>query len=229
MEQETIWIIAIVALAVGVLIGFLMGKSGSSETQRKTLEEELNGSRAEMDRYKKEVTTHFEQTASLVNELTEQYRKVHQHLATGAQNLCPDQAAGRSLQSSLQPKLENSVSESTSEKSTHSDKITSETRPTEDVKTEPKELNEKPSNADTEESKKDSEKESVTEDNQGDREADIEPPKDWAPKKPDDPGTLSDSYGLSKKAEDIPNPPHPDPGLNEDEPEKNDPDKKAKQ
>ncbi|KGK43112.1 hypothetical protein LH51_02075 [Nitrincola sp. A-D6] len=113
MEQETLWIVAVVALVVGVLIGYLLGKSGSNKVKSKRLEEELHGSRAEMDRYKEEVTSHFEQTAALVNELTDQYRKVHQHLATGAQNLCPDQQAGRSLQSSLQPKLEANTSDDT--------------------------------------------------------------------------------------------------------------------
>lgn len=174
MEQETIWIIAVVALAVGVLIGYLMGKSGGNETRRRILEDELKGSRAEMDRYKQEVTSHFEQTANLVNELTEQYRKVHQHLATGAQNLCPDQTPGRALQSSLQPKLE-----ATPNTVTQPVKAKEEAEPT------------------------------------------PEAPKDWAPKKPDDEGTLSDRYGLKKSTDsDLNKPPQPDPGLNDDETEK---------
>lgn len=195
MDQQTIWIIAIVALAVGVLIGFLMGKSGSSDSQRKVLEEELNGSRAEMDRYKEEVTTHFEHTAALVNELTEQYRKVHQHLATGAQNLCPDQKPGRSLQSSLQPKLENSPTEAESPAAKEKTTDDNTTQETQTAKTNTSSTQEEP-------------------------EKDIEAPKDWAPKQPNDEGTLSDSYGLKKKVEDAPNPPQPDPGLNEEEPEK---------
>lgn len=223
MEQETIWIIAIVALAVGLLIGFLMGKSGSSETQRKTLEEELNGSRAEMDRYKQEVTTHFEQTASLVNELTEQYRKVHQHLATGAQNLCPDQAAGRSLQSSLQPKLEKSASEAE-----HSD-ISKIEQPSSDDSSSTAVSTEKSNTVNTADAQ-DAEtvETTIEETKKEDQEITPEPPKDWAPKSPDDEGTLSDRYGLKKKVEDAPNPPQPDPGLNEDEPEKNTTDKKEK-
>lgn len=185
MEQETIWIVAVVALAVGVLIGYLLGKSGGNEVKRKHLEEELNSSKAEMDRYKQEVTSHFEQTAALVNELTDQYRKVHQHLATGAQSLCPDQQAGRSLQSSLQPKLE---------ASTHD----------EDEKSMPQEA--------------------ATQSTQTSPEA----PKDWAPKKPNDEGTLSDGYGLKKGEEVKPaTPPNPDPGLNDDETTPAKPDQKS--
>ncbi len=219
MEQETVWIIAIVALAVGVLIGFLMGKSGSSEAQRKTLEAELNGSRAEMDRYKKEVTSHFEQTATLVNELTEQYRKVHQHLATGAQALCPDQAAGRSLQSSLQPKLEKVTSEESPD-STPGD--LSQENQSESQKHETAESGQ-PVEKTNEVKPPEPEPEP-----EPDPELNIEPPKDWAPKKPDDEGTLSDRYGLKKNAEEAPKPPQPDPGLHEEENDKNETEKKAK-
>lgn len=186
MEQETVWIIAVVALAVGVLIGFLMGRSGSGEPYRKTLEAELRGSRAEMDRYKKEVTQHFEQTASLVNELTDQYRKVHQHLATGAQSLCPDQTAGRSLQSSLQPKLDKGIGGAMlAQEATGSTLPMTETNQSAKPSAEP-----------------------------------LEPPKDWAPKKPDDEGTLSDRYGLKKKPETSITPPLPDPGLHEEDNDK---------
>lgn len=200
MDQQTIWIIAIVALAVGVLIGYLMGKSGGSDAQRKVLEEELKGSRAEMDRYKEEVTTHFEHTAALVNDLTDQYRKVHQHLATGAQNLCPDQQPGRSLQSSLQPKLESKTDDLVADAPD-----TDETAVTEPTQQETQETQETaPEAAKTPE----------------DTDSNYEAPKDWAPKKPDDEGTLSDSYGLKKSGEEAPTPPQPDPGLHEEASEK---------
>lgn len=184
MEQETIWIVAVVALAVGVLIGYLLGKSGGNEINRKRLEEELNGSRVEMDRYKDEVTTHFEKTAALVNELTDQYRKVHQHLATGAQNLCPDQQAGRSLQSSLQPKLEATHYEGRLDSATQAEAVT-----------QPSEIPDTATDTSAPEA-----------------------PRDWAPKKPNDKGTLSDGYGLKKGDEDTPKaPPYPDPDVNDDE------------
>jgi len=189
VEQETIWIVAVVALAVGVLIGYLLGKSGGTEIKRKRLEEELNGSRAEMDRYKQEVTSHFEQTAALVNELTDQYRKVHQHLATGAQNLCPDQQPGRSLQSSLQPKLEATRADDALDSSTQ------------------KAADQQPPESNAKEA-----------DKQTSADAEPEAPRDWAPKKPNDQGTLSDGYGLKKEQEETPKtPPYPDPGLNDDE------------
>lgn len=209
MEQETIWIIAIVALLLGALIGFLMGRTGSGQSQRKKIEEELQCSKAEMDTYKNEVTSHFEQTAALVNELTEQYRKVHQHLATGAQSLCADQQAGESLQLSLQPKLEGSTQE----------ELTPEADS--DLHNQDHQAESSETSIENEQSLASNQEQQPDASSADDIKNDVEAPKDWAPKSPDDEGTLSDRYGLKKKTEDSPNPPHPDPGLNEDEPEQN--------
>ena len=105
MEQSNIWILTLVALAVGVLIGFLLGRvKGGSQG----LAEERDQVRNELESYRTQVTDHFAATAELVNGLTEQYRRVHQHLATGAQTLCNDPQTVESLQSSLQPRLSSS-------------------------------------------------------------------------------------------------------------------------
>ncbi len=102
MEQNNIWILTLVALAVGVLIGYLLGRvKGGSQS----LVEERDQVRNELESYKEQVTSHFAATAELVNGLTEQYRRVHQHLAAGAQTLCNDPDTVESLQSSLQPRL----------------------------------------------------------------------------------------------------------------------------
>jgi len=178
VELENIWIIAAAALAVGALIGYLIGRSGDAEQQKRKLEEELTATRQEMDKYKKDVTSHFEQTASLVNELTDNYRKVHQHLASSAQALCPGQPAGNALKASLQPQqlVENlDLAESTTAEAPQ--KTTEKTQ-------------------------------SAAGHPEADDETDIhvEPPRDYAPKKPEDEGTLSDRYGLKKSADKVENP-----------------------
>ncbi|MCP8687916.1 YhcB family protein [Marinobacterium sedimentorum] len=105
MEQNSIWIIGAVALAVGGLIGYLLGRSGSDAGQRQTLNNQLDEAKAELATYKQEVTDHFEKTATLVNQLTNTYKDVHQHLASGAQTLCDDDAASLALNESMQAKL----------------------------------------------------------------------------------------------------------------------------
>ncbi|WP_409523257.1 YhcB family protein [Nitrincola sp. MINF-07-Sa-05] len=177
MELENIWIIAAAALAVGALIGYLIGRSGDAEQQKRKLEEELTATRQEMDKYKKDVTSHFEQTASLVNELTDNYRKVHQHLASSAQTLCPGQPAGNALKASLQPQqLVENLEQPGAAKAETAQKATDKTVATE-------------------------QHEAVDE-----KETHVEPPRDYAPKKPEDEGTLSDRYGLKKSADKVESP-----------------------
>lgn len=73
---------------LGAGIGVLVARSGASD-QRKTreLEKHLNESQEAMKSYQQDVTSHFVRTAELLQELSEGYREVHNHLAKGAQNL----------------------------------------------------------------------------------------------------------------------------------------------
>ncbi|EXJ12735.1 MULTISPECIES: Z-ring associated ZapG family protein [Nitrincola] len=175
MEQETIWIITLIALVIGAMIGYMLGFSKGSSKQKIETANEIKQTKTELHRYKQEVTSHFETTAELVNNLTEQYRKVHEHLASGAQTLCPNQAAGNSLHASLQPKQVEALIP---------DVQTEDVKPPQDSNLE-------------------------------DQTNVIEPPRDYAPKAPNEEGTLSSSYGLKKKDEITP-PPQPDPGLNDE-------------
>ncbi len=106
MEQNNILIIGIVALAVGALIGYLLGRSGSDAGKRQALSSQLDEVKEELTTYKQGVTEHFEKTAALVNKLTDTYKDVHQHLAQGAQSLCDSDTASLALNESMQPKLE---------------------------------------------------------------------------------------------------------------------------
>ncbi len=153
MEQTNIWIVTLVALGIGALIGFLLGRAGGSSSREQELVGELDTARAELDSYKRKVGEHFEQTAELVNGLTDQYRRVHQHLASSAESLCPGLPASAALQHELRPGLSAEI-------------------PTVTDALDNNEQEELP-----------------------------EPPRDYAPKKPDEAGTLSEEYGLDRKAE----------------------------
>lgn len=151
MEQNNIWIITLVALAIGALIGFLLGRAGGSSNRTQELVDELDNARSELEQYRVKVSRHFEETADLVNGLSQQYHKVHQHLASSAEALCPGLPASQALQSETPAQL------------------------TRDIPTVTDALD-------------NSEQEELP-----------EPPRDYAPKKPDETGTLSESYGLSRK------------------------------
>nr|WP_246480554.1 DUF1043 family protein [Motiliproteus sediminis] len=146
--MSTLWIVGVIALLIGAVIGLLIARSSSGGQSREALIEELNDARREMEEYKQEVSVHFAQTADLVNRLTDSYRDVHQHLSKSAQKLCDDETLVASL-------------------------MAQEQRP---VLTSP-----------------------ATDNAEEQTDTAVEAPKDYAPKAPDDEGTLSEQYGLKRK------------------------------
>jgi len=74
-------VIAVIAFLVGY---FISGK----RVDNKKLEKELKASQEELEKYRNDVTNHFQLTAQKVNALTENCRNVYDHLAQGAQQLC---------------------------------------------------------------------------------------------------------------------------------------------
>jgi uncharacterized membrane-anchored protein YhcB (DUF1043 family) len=82
------------ALAIlGLLVGWLAGRRTSTGAKKyRDLAHKLDQVAQDKKAYENEVVEHFTETAQLLNNLTESYREVHNHLATGAASLC--QGAG---------------------------------------------------------------------------------------------------------------------------------------
>lgn len=76
-----------IVFCLGGLLGAIISRSMFPPEQQKMLEESLKTSRSELDHYQREVSQHFAETAQLVQNLTESYKGVHDHLATGALKL----------------------------------------------------------------------------------------------------------------------------------------------
>ena len=78
-----------ITLLAGLGIGLLLGQRTSADGQR-LRETELKLDQLTRDKraYEEEVVEHFTQTAELLNTLTDSYRNVHNHLASGAETLC---------------------------------------------------------------------------------------------------------------------------------------------
>ena len=82
------WFFALIALFVGICIGILIHSSKYSDnSQTHKLKNEIQHLEQEFEQYKISVSDHFSKTSTLVNELTENYVKVYQHLAEGSQSL----------------------------------------------------------------------------------------------------------------------------------------------
>ena len=85
---NSVWQIGIIALVAGAMIGALAYRLfAPSRKQADKIKTELDVTREELDRYKASVNQHFNKTSELVNDLTQNYVKVYQHLAEGAQTL----------------------------------------------------------------------------------------------------------------------------------------------
>jgi uncharacterized membrane-anchored protein YhcB (DUF1043 family) len=85
-------LIGAVLLLVGVGLGVLLGRGTSSDSQKsREVERKLDQVLQDKKAYEDEVVEHFSDTAKLLNNLTDSYREVHNHLASGAGKLCQGQ------------------------------------------------------------------------------------------------------------------------------------------
>lgn len=79
-------------LGIGGAAGFYFARLDDlNKKKRQELEEKLAAAEAQYLDYKKEVTSHFVDTATLINNMTDSYQAVHEHLTKGAQILCSNE------------------------------------------------------------------------------------------------------------------------------------------
>ena len=76
--------LALICLAGGGLLGFLLGRGGGSEKKRAAALEQ------EFEDYKRNVTEHFGKTAEHFQSIGRQYRELYEHMASGASALCKE-------------------------------------------------------------------------------------------------------------------------------------------
>ncbi|WP_455217189.1 YhcB family protein [Kaarinaea lacus] len=81
------WMGGAIMFAIGGAAGFFISRQ-MKDKRTQELEEKLAATRTELSDYRGEVNQHFLKTSLLVSKLTNDYREVYEHLATGAQKLC---------------------------------------------------------------------------------------------------------------------------------------------
>ncbi len=74
----------LLGLVIGAMLMYFASGKGSSSTKTTELEEKLND-------YQQDVVEHFEKTADLVDELTQSYKKVFDHLGESAKELMTEE------------------------------------------------------------------------------------------------------------------------------------------
>lgn len=92
-----IWWVTVLLVVLAGGAGFAAGRYlGPSAKRVRELRDELNRLRKEYDDYRAQVEAHFQETATLFNQLTGTYRSLYEHLAEGAQSLAVRPTALRS-------------------------------------------------------------------------------------------------------------------------------------
>jgi uncharacterized protein len=81
--------VGLIALAAGLAIGWILaGRKRSKRDVIIDLETRLERALESRADYEADVAEHFAETAQLLNKLTNDYRAVYSHLASGAEKLC---------------------------------------------------------------------------------------------------------------------------------------------
>ena len=81
-------VIGVAALLIGAGAGILLSRLFSKDNSKnRDLEKQLQDASTDLKNYQQEVSEHYVKTAKLVEDLTESYRSVHNHLAEGASTL----------------------------------------------------------------------------------------------------------------------------------------------
>ena len=100
------WVFGTLIFAIGLVLGCMATYLAIARYGRtRELQQELNQLKDHFTDYRDQVTRHFMRTSELVQEMTQSYRAVYEHLANGAQHLCGDTNNSNLLESSENGRL----------------------------------------------------------------------------------------------------------------------------
>ena len=94
----SVWLIAMGCLAIGIVAGVVFAsRLNTSPSRVQELENQIRTLKDSNNEYRHSVSDHFSMTAELVQHMTESYKEVYQHIASGAQDLCNTEVANKLL------------------------------------------------------------------------------------------------------------------------------------
>jgi len=100
------WGLALAVFVLGVAAGIAVAYLWVLRDKRSdVLEQELQKQQSEFEEHLQKVDEHFVRTSELFQEMTENYRAVYEHLATGANDLCSDRVVARRMAAVEEPPL----------------------------------------------------------------------------------------------------------------------------
>lgn len=107
MFIENFWLFVIVVMCVGGILGFAFFSLRYRNSKRiQQLQEQLEAKTEELESYRGDVNEHFLKTAELVDNLTQSYKAVYDHLEGGAYRLVGEESFRKQLSDRKQLQLE---------------------------------------------------------------------------------------------------------------------------
>ncbi|MGC9456000.1 MAG: ZapG family protein [Halothiobacillaceae bacterium] len=94
MSDPVLWIVAVLVVAAAAVVGYFMGRGNPDRQRVDTLEkqlaaqsEEMTRQQQDMEKYRHEVSEHFDRTAELFVDMAGSYRALYEHLSAGYDTL----------------------------------------------------------------------------------------------------------------------------------------------
>lgn len=85
------WTYALIGLAVGIIIGFLIARvTVPAIKHQKTLKQDLEKSKYELEQYRQELGDHFATSATMLEALAKDFNKMYDHMASTSKELMPN-------------------------------------------------------------------------------------------------------------------------------------------
>ncbi len=95
------WTIGGTAFLTGLVVGILLYHFLTHQRATINHKARITQLENELNSYKNKVTNHFSTSAHLINRMTENYRAIHEHLASSANELCADEKTRHRLNDAL--------------------------------------------------------------------------------------------------------------------------------
>ncbi|MDD9195236.1 Z-ring associated protein ZapG [Aliivibrio sp. S3MY1] len=85
------WTYALIGLAIGIIIGFLISRvTVPGIKHQKTLKQDLEKSKYELEQYRQELVDHFATSATMLEALAKDFNKMYDHMASTSKELLPN-------------------------------------------------------------------------------------------------------------------------------------------
>lgn len=85
------WIYAVIGLFAGIIIGVVVSRITTPQYQKqKQLQKELESAKFQLEQQRQDLNDHFSESAKMLNNISKEYRKLYEHMASTSNTLLPN-------------------------------------------------------------------------------------------------------------------------------------------